>query len=94
MAHFYATGKYLGEDSRLDWEDGRVTGTKAALDRVYEMAGNSSVVGPVGGPYTTRDHLEDPLSAMILFSTVLVESDVKFYGDIPRVPQPPDGSIV
>ena len=91
---FTVRGSFAGEPARLTWDGGSVTGDPTqAVELVKRLAGGLDEVGPVGGPTTTADHLDSPLSALALFGRVL-EGPWRTEGELPHLPQPPAGAVV
>lgn len=95
---FWMTGTPVNAfvtDPKVTWQDGRITGDLVALGDLQQAADDQDglAVGPVGGPYTTRNHLADPLSAYILMLGLFHRSTVQVGGDVPQVPDLPEGAV-
>lgn len=97
MTRLTFTGKRNGKDISIIWEDGALTGDDgldgAVLDWIeqYARAMDGHTVGPIGGPYSTTDHLADPYAASEIIKSMFPGS-VQVEGELPyRVA--PDGAI-
>lgn len=60
-----------GENGRLSGDD-----TTVELVQIWANVAEEDRVGPVCGPYTYKDHLSDPLSAIIMIGEVIEIVDV------------------
>ena len=89
---FEAQGKYRGQPAEIRWDDGELSGTLDLVEAVRDRAFLTPTVGPVGGPYTTADHLASPLSAMVLIAGAF-DRPPSWSGDVPEVPDVPPGAI-
>jgi hypothetical protein len=92
---FSATGKVFGLSApkTVTWErPGVVTGDVPAVRAIEEAARTTDEIGPVCGPYTTRDHLQSGLSTVFLILRVM--PDAKFSGSVPKPPRVPRGAVV
>lgn len=79
----------------LTWQGGALSGDAAMIAAAHERAraleGHS--VGPYGGPYTVRDHLADPLSALFLLLDLFLPYGREAGGDVPVRAELPKGAI-
>ncbi len=92
---YTVTGTIEGRTFTVTYEDGRITGDEPAV-RLIEATARSlegEPVGPVGGPYTDRDHLRDPLSALFVMREAFDEV-VSATGDVPEAPDAPEDAAV
>ena len=92
---FVATGQLTGSSriASVQWEDGRLSGDAGAVALALLLATTADPVGPPEGPYTERDHLQDPLSAIMLIRDLFQPGTVSVEGDIPTRPAIPEGAI-
>jgi len=84
---FTLYGRIEERPIRLTWADGKLTGDPETLDELRALADvlEGQPVGPEpDGPFTTRKHLHNPLTAQILMQDVLDEVT----GADGRLPQP------
>lgn len=79
----------------LIYEDGMLSGDEFAVRLVetYADALEGKMVGPVGGPWTETNHLEDPLSALFVMRDAF-DKIIEITGDIPEPPEVPQEAIV
>lgn len=93
---FSVVGTIRGSDKLrgVEWDNGTLTGDRlACFVLTQESEARRGVpVGPDEGPYTFRDHLRDPLSALMLMRE-LFSDDAQFSGDVPVRPDIPEGAI-
>jgi len=84
MTKFTFSGKRNGKPITITWEDGALSGDPdtVAWIKYYAAAMEGSIVGPVGGPYSTTDHLGDPYAASELIRSIFPGS-VQVEGDLP-----------
>lgn len=68
----------------ITWDDGKVTGSHSKSLRLLAKMKEGKEVGPVGGPYTYKNHLSDPISAAILMSELFNYRDIEWSGDVPE----------
>lgn len=95
---YTVTGRVEGRVASLTWTDeddvlvvsGPDVRLAAALHQMSDLFYGERV-GPVGGPYTERNHIEDPLSAFILMHE-LFDEIIESEGEVPRIPSVPDGA--
>ena len=69
-------GTIEGHSVEITWTNGFVTGDTVALSELFALASvlEGRRVGPEPtGPFTTEDHLSNPLSAQLLIEDVLDE---------------------
>jgi hypothetical protein len=85
-------GKIWDETFEITWTDGELTGPNIVVIYMQAVAKRKDVVGPPGGPYTTANHLQDPLSALMICRECMEVLSVS--GDVPQVPSVPDDAIV
>ncbi|TNJ64543.1 hypothetical protein FE784_19900 [Paenibacillus hemerocallicola] len=85
---FTAVGK-LGE---VTYDNGSLSGSLDAVSSVQflALALEGAAVGPVPA-VTFTDHLKNPLSAKIIIE--LAFGQVRFSGNVPRIPRTPKGAI-
>lgn len=84
-------GTYRKRQVELVWKDGCVSGDEVICRLLKIESDCQDIVGPPCGPYTTEDHLSDPLSALFLIGSLINITDVT--GDTPVVPDVPEGAI-
>lgn len=96
---YSVTGVYGTSEATVTWVDGVLRGGRpgqaptgwdiaalAAIElKALRLEGRE--VGPIPGPYTTADHIDDPLSALFVMREVF-EVIVSTRGDVPEAPQP------
>jgi hypothetical protein len=96
MTRLVFTGRRNGRRVRVVWEDGALSGDLEAcawikyIARIAEASG--TIVGAIGGPYSTSDHLADPYAARALILAIY-PGDVRQEGDLPLRSAPP-GAIL
>lgn len=77
----------MGEiEEWVTWDDGELSGFPFFVESIRGVADaeEGEEVGPVGGPYTTEDHLEDPVSAAVLIREAADEV-LEWTGDVPSI---------
>ena|GEM_PF-2015178 len=94
MTRLTFTGMRNRKPITITWEDGELSGDPdtVAWIKYYAAAMEGSIVGPVGGPYSTTDHLSDPYAASELIHSIFPGS-VKVEGELPLRSAPP-GAIL
>jgi hypothetical protein len=93
MTKLTFTGTRNGKQISITWEDGALSGDEQVTGWIkhYAAAMDGQIVGPVGGPYSTTDHLADPYAASELIRSIFPGS-VQVEGDLPyRIA--PDGAV-
>jgi len=97
---FNVTGTIRGQPVTLTYSKGLIggptlTGDALAVEEVEFMvqALQGTSLGPVGGPYFTKNYLKEPLAAVFLIREVFDE-DAEFTGDVPEPPRAPKGAII
>jgi len=90
MTRLVFTGLRNGREISITWEDGALSGDPdtVAWIKYYAAAMEGSIVGPIGGPYSTTDHLGDPYAASELIRSVF-PGDVRMVGELPLRIAPP-----
>ena len=75
-----------GNQVSITWEDGRLSGDYVTVKLAESLAEalEGEPVGPVCGPYTTTNHLADPLSAIFILREVIEVQSAA--GDVPKPP--------
>lgn len=96
---FTLTGRPLDHphvQASITWDAGRLSGdddlVAAALATARNLVELGVDVGPVCGPYTSRDHLASGISAITLLWDLFAESPLAS-GDVPHRPPIPEGAI-
>jgi hypothetical protein len=96
MTRLTFTGKRNGHAITITWEDGALSGdpeTVAWIRYVAKLAeAAGTIVGPIGGPYSTSNHLADPYAARALILEVF-PGKVRQEGLLPPRIAPP-GAIL
>ena len=84
------TGEHNGREISITWEDGALSGDPEAVAWIQEIAARleGQIIGPIGGPYSTTDHLADPYAASELIRSIFPGS-VEQEGDLPLRVAPP-----
>lgn len=89
---FTARGQLGGESVEITYDNGKLSGSPAAVLQVESLAlaleGKS--VGPIPAD-TITEHLESPLSAKLIIEMAL--GQVRFSGNVPRIPRTPKGAV-
>lgn len=86
---------------QVSWNNGALSGDADAVAFAQELARDleGQTVGPWEGPYTEHNHLQEPLSALIIISDAVAmlsgdgDSDTTVTGDVPERPAIPAGAI-
>jgi hypothetical protein len=84
MTRLVFSGIRNGQLVRVAWQDGALSGDPECcmwiryLARVLE----GRVVGPIGGPYSSSDHLQDPYAASEIIKSIF-PGKVQVMGDLP-----------
>ena len=68
----------------ITWDDGKVTGNRARSLRLLARMREGKEVGPIGGPYTYKNHLLDPISSAVLISELFNYRGIEWSGDVPE----------
>lgn len=74
-----------GEDVRLTWTDGDLAADLGGVAESVEgeaMLLEGTVVGPLPGGWSTRNHLDDPQSFLYIAGLVLSDMQVKGADDL------------
>jgi hypothetical protein len=93
MTRLTFTGLRNGREISITWEDGALSGDPELVGWIQHIAAlaEGRVVGSVGGPYSSHDHLADPYAARALILSAF-PGEVHQDGDPPpRVA--PSGAI-
>jgi hypothetical protein len=94
---FWVRGKLSrsSEIRRVTWHDGEIGGDALIGYRVRQLAKQREgvAVSLPTGPATYHNHLADPLSALALIAETFDGGIVESGGDLPRLPDIPDGAI-
>jgi hypothetical protein len=90
--------RYWDVHQEVTWENGELSGSDEALLTLIRLEAEVKEGSPVGliptGPFTTTNHLKDPMSAFCLIqSMVPLEDFLGANGDIPEPPELPEGAI-
>lgn len=90
MTSFSLTGMRNGQTVTVTWTDGRLSGDHDTVAWVEFLAEelDGTMQGPLGGPYTTTDHLASPYTARALMRSVFSGKPV-FSGALPPIDLPP-----
>jgi hypothetical protein len=90
---FIAWGKIEGQDVKVVWKDGSLSGSPFAVQLIQLEAANleGELVGPVGQQTETK-HLGSALSAMLIIDRVLTA--VVYTGEIPEPGNTPPRAII
>lgn len=90
---FEAKGTIQGQEVRVAWEDGTLTGNGMLIRNILTEAANleGELVGPVGQQTETK-HLRSALSARLLIDRVL--ADAVYTGDVPIPANAPPGAVI
>jgi hypothetical protein len=95
MAQFTIKGTIRGDVYAVTWQDGRLSGDPFAVDllqaRAYAL--DDLPVGPMGGPYTGRDHLAIALSSVFIIRGVFDEI-LEYSDDEPPLPPVSDDTVL
>lgn len=84
-------GTFRDRPIELTWENGTLSGDEIVC-RLLEIESRlMDTTGPSGGPYTTEDHLSNPLSALFIIEVLV--NIVEVSGEVPTIPDVPDGAI-
>jgi len=77
----------------VTWEDGRLSGHAPTVAWIRRYAGmlEGQITGPIGGPYTTTDHLHNPYVAAEIIRSVF-PGKVTMAGELP-LREAPAGTI-
>lgn len=96
---FSVTGTIDDSVATVTWADGglvRFAEHMTAEDHAATKKANLNAsllegraVGPVTGPFTTRDHVSDPLSALFIIWDTFDDVQIA-EGDVPEIPTDPD----
>lgn len=72
----------------VQWDQGRITGDSALVVMITARARalDGIDIGPPEGPYTLRNHLDDPLSALMIIRSFFSFRSMRVSGDIPTRP--------
>lgn len=90
---FVLYGKFNNKKASLKWDDGKVSGTRAAVDAYASLQEKTDgqVYIPEMGTFDNQRN-KDPLATFVRFTELLYPvSDHE--GDLPEMPQVPDGAI-
>ncbi|MGG1599515.1 hypothetical protein [Paenibacillus naphthalenovorans] len=81
-----------GETAEIAYDNGKLSGSPEAVRRVEFLALSleGTPVGPVPA-VTFTEHLKNPLSAKIIIEMAF--GQVRFSGNVPRVPRTPKGAV-
>lgn len=97
MSTFSLSGNRRGREDRVTvtWTDGVLSGDANAVAMIERLAKalEGTIQGMWGGPYTTKDHLASPYSALPLMRQVFIAGTVKQTGKLPLLPPVPEGAI-
>ena len=65
MTRLSFEGLRNGRHASITWEDGALFGDPEACAWIEYLARvlEGQPIGPIGGPYSSRDHLQDPYAA-------------------------------
>ena len=91
---FKVKAKLDGRDIEVKWDKGRMYGDEETLDKVRSWARMSKEVGPPTGPFTTKDHLKNELSALMLIMKVIDYNTLELIeGKLPQATKLPNGVV-
>jgi hypothetical protein len=90
--------RYWDTRQEVTGKDGELTGTDEDLLALIKLQAEVMEGSPVGlmptGPFTTTDHLRDPMSAFCLIQAMVPPEDFPgTSGDIPQPPELPEDAI-
>ncbi|MGF9710550.1 hypothetical protein [Paenibacillus naphthalenovorans] len=90
---FTAIVRIGGKTAEITYENGKLSGSPDAVRRVECLALSleGTAVGPVPA-VTFTEHLKNPLSAKIIIEMAF-NGQVRFSGNVPRVPRTPKGAV-
>lgn len=90
---FEAKGTVQGQEVRIAWEDGALTGNGQVIRMVLTEAEylEGELVGPVGQQTDTK-HLRSALSARLIIDRVL--ADAVYTGVVPEPDSAPPGAVI
>lgn len=95
---FTVRGQIRSRPAMLAWDAGRLDGDAFAVQQAQDDAAwyTGEVVGPVGGPYVTKNYFAEALSAAIFLQEVVFdrEPELTWSGDIPEPPAVPEGAVI
>ncbi|QRG65974.1 hypothetical protein [Brevibacillus choshinensis] len=91
---FTIKGKYNGKETEVTWDNGTLTGDDFLVRSLHceadAMEGHLVAFPTMVG--TTHNHLQDPLSSLYLILEQF-EEVYESHGDVPQLPDVPDGAI-
>jgi len=92
---FKVKGTVDGVERQVTYEDGKIKGdvVVSALAEGYAEAMDGYPVG-ISYQYTVKDHLSDPLSALVILLEEVYDEGAEVTGDIPEPKPVPDGAVV
>lgn len=92
---FKVKGTVDGVERQVTYENGRLEGDiiVATLAEGYAEAMDGYPVG-IAYQYTIKDHLSDPLSALVILLQEVYDEGAEVTGDIPEPEPVPDGAVV
>jgi hypothetical protein len=81
-----------GRHTSVTWEDGALSGDPDVVEWIEYIAriaeASATIVGGIGGPYSSHDYLASPYSARELILSVF-PGEVRQEGDLPPRIAPP-----
>lgn len=88
-------GMWRRQPHSVTWDNGRLSGHDGLVVAIESEAATLEgfAVGPTAGPLTFTDHLQDPVSALVVMRTVF-DSIREVSGDVPDLPPTPRGAII
>lgn len=91
---FTATGRLLGQEVSVTWDDGELDGDPAAVDYLQGFArgyeGQRLSIPTVFSSY--ENHLSKPLAVLALFELAF-EGRARYSGNVPTYQGTPEGTI-
>lgn len=99
LALFALTGRYGGREVTVGWsEGGELSGDAeaVAMVRLLAEAYEGSLIGLLGAPRTTHDHLSSPYTSLLLMRRVFDDISPRgttMRGSVPPQTPPPEGAV-
>ena len=94
MTMFALVGTRGGQQIKLIWQDGTLSGDEGAVQMVQMLAAGYEGQ-PVGSSlygFTNHDHLSSPYTAYQLMLQMFSDHP-RMLGNFPKVPEPPEGAV-
>jgi hypothetical protein len=90
MTRLTFIGTRNGKPISIVWEDGALFGDLETCRWIHHLAAllEGQIVGSIGGPYSTSNHLADPYGARAIILSIFPD-EVRQVGDLPARVAPP-----